>query len=86
MNRRKLTGVALALVSLTSCSYASKEDLAEVRAEAQQSRKVSEQALRAAQDAKADADLAKQQAQESTTVSRQTEEVVNRSYKKAMYK
>ena len=79
MNSKVLSfsGLFLAVLLITGC--ASNGDLARVRSEAQEARSVAEQALETAQEAK-------QMAQEADARSRRSEEMLNRGFKRSMYK
>jgi len=75
----RLVSVALCSLMIFGCSYARKEQLSKVESDALACRNTAELALANAREAK---DLAAA-ADERT---RQTEVVINRTYKKSMYK
>jgi len=75
----RLSAAGAAAMLITGCSYATQEELASVRAECQQVRKTADQANMTAREAR-DA------AQQSITLSQNTEEIVNRSFSKTMRK
>lgn len=72
--------VALGLTGLVAgCSCVKKEELDAVRAEAQESRRIAEQALNTANESR-------QSASDADARSKKVEEATNRSFKKSMYK
>lgn len=75
----KRLAVVCLMVAATGCSYASKEDVSALRTELSQVRRISEESLSAATEAR-------QIANDSNSRSARIEEAVNRSFKKSMYK
>lgn len=84
-NSKIFTAALLVFVSCTSssCSYASKDELKQMRADMgadiRQNREVADQAMATAKESL-------EMSQNTEKVSRNTEEIVNRSFKRSMLK
>jgi hypothetical protein len=73
------SSVLFLLSAATGCSYASKEEVSALRTEVAQVRRISEDSLSTANEARTIAN-------DSNSRSTRIEEAVNRSFKKSMYK
>jgi hypothetical protein len=82
MNMKRIVSLAVSLglsTALIGCSCAKKEELAALQREVADVRRISEESLNTANEAR-------QTAQDSNSRTARIEEAVNRNFKKSMYK
>lgn len=79
INKIFITALLAVTCVSSSCSYAKKDDISQLRADIRETREVADQAMATAKESM-------ELSQSTEKVSRNTEEIVNRSFKRSMLK